>query len=259
MIPHPRVYACQRASSPPPIDGSLEDPVWASAAWTEDFLDIEGPGHPRQPWHRTRAKMLWDDRALYIGAELEEPHLWATLTERDSVIFQDNDFEAFIDPDDDGLNYVELEVNALNTVWDLRLAKPYRFGGDADNAFQLEGLQTAVRLNGSLNDPTDTDRGWSVTIAIPWRAFAPVTSAALPPLDGDRWRINFSRVQWDLEVVQGAYRKIANRPEHNWVWSPQFVIDMHRPRRWGYLEFQSSPREPSTTPDWDAFARQLVD
>ena len=81
------------------------------------------------------AKMLWDDDYFYIGAYIEEPNVWATLTKRDSIIFQDNDFEIFIDPDGDSHNYYELEMNALNTVWDLFLVKPYRDGGPALHAW----------------------------------------------------------------------------------------------------------------------------
>ena len=72
--------------------------------------------------------MLWDDTYLYVGALLEEPHVWATLTQHDSVIFHDNDFEVFIDPDGDNHEYCEIEINALNTEWDLFLNKPYRDG-----------------------------------------------------------------------------------------------------------------------------------
>ena len=71
-------------------------------------------------------KMLWDDEALYIAAEIEEPHVWATITEHDAVIFQDPDFEVFLDPDGDNHNYAELELNAKNTTWDLLLTKPAR-------------------------------------------------------------------------------------------------------------------------------------
>ncbi|MFN3684859.1 MAG: carbohydrate-binding family 9-like protein, partial [Fimbriimonadaceae bacterium] len=126
----PREYLCFRAPGEIRIDGRLNDPAWATAPWTEDFVDIEGDKRPK-PRHRTRAKMLWDDRFLYIAAELEEPHVWATLTRRDSVIFQDNDFEVFLDPDGDTHQYYELEMNALNTLWDLMLIKPYRDGGPA--------------------------------------------------------------------------------------------------------------------------------
>src|SRR5690242_7601187 len=90
----PRGYVCYRAAAPPRIDGKLDDATWQAAPWSEAFVDIEGDRKPR-PRFRTRMKMLWDDQALYIGAELEEPHVWATLTRHDSVIFQDNDFEIF--------------------------------------------------------------------------------------------------------------------------------------------------------------------
>src|SRR5262249_58495822 len=90
----PRGYVCPRAASPITIDGRLDDPAWRDAPWTEDFLDIEGTARPR-PRFRTRVKMAWDDRYFYIGAEMEEPHVWATLTKHDSIIFHDNDFEVF--------------------------------------------------------------------------------------------------------------------------------------------------------------------
>lgn len=70
-------------------------------------MDIEGDRKPR-PRFRTRVKMLWDDNYFYMGAEMEEPHVWATLTERDSIIYRDNDFEVFIDPDGDNHNYYEI-------------------------------------------------------------------------------------------------------------------------------------------------------
>ena len=60
--------------------------------------------------------MLWDDDYFYIGAELREPHVWGTLTAHDSVIFHDNDFEVFIDPNGDNHEYYEFEINALGTV-----------------------------------------------------------------------------------------------------------------------------------------------
>src|SRR5687768_640330 len=121
--PHPLVYSCVRGT--PVIDGRIDDVAWEQAAWAADFVDIEGSLKPL-PRFKTRAKMLWDDDYFYIAAEMEEPHVWGTLTEHDSVIFYDNDFEVFIDPDGDNHNYYEFEINALNTGWDLRLPKPYR-------------------------------------------------------------------------------------------------------------------------------------
>lgn len=160
-LPHPRAYACTRAKGPVHLDGDLSKSVWEASAWSEPFLDIEGPNKP-PPVHRTRMKMLWDDTHLYVGAYLDEPHVWATLTERDSVIFQDNDFEIFLDPDGDHHAYLEVEINALGTVWDLLLTKPYRDGGKALTGYDLKGLRTAVMVRGTLNDPTDIDDGWGV-------------------------------------------------------------------------------------------------
>lgn len=217
----------------------MTDSAWEKAGWTDDFVDIEGDVRPK-PRYRTRVKMLWDATCLYIGAQMEEPHVWGTLTEHDSVIFHDNDFEVFLDPDGDHHRYVELEMNALNTTWDLLLARPYWADGPPIDGFELKGLRTAVHVDGSLNDPSDTDRGWSVEIAIPWDALKQIAGCPCPPRAGDQWRINFSRVQWQHEVVGGKYRKVAGTKEDNWVWSPQGVVDMHRPDRWGILQFGAS-------------------
>lgn len=238
-----RSYLCTKVLSPFPIDGNLDKTPWMNAHWTDDFVDIEGDAKPK-PRFRTRAKMLWDDQFLYIGAYLDEPHIWATLTEHDSVIFHDNDFEVFIDPDGDNHLYAELELNALNTTWDLLLAKPYRDGGPAINGWEIHGLKSAVKIDGSLNDPTDTDTGWSVELAIPWKALAEISvSQPCPPNVGDQIRINFSRVEWHTTIEGGKYVKVPNQPEDNWVWSPQGVIDMHRPEHWGVLQFADGPAE----------------
>jgi hypothetical protein len=245
----PRGYVCYRAPSAITIDGKLDDPAWAAAPWTADFVDIEGDAKPK-PRFRTRVKMLWDDTALYVAAELEEPHVWATLTEHDSVVFKDPDFEVFLDPDGDNHLYAELELNAKNTTWDLLLTKPYRDKGKAINAWEIAGLKTAVHVAGTLNDPRDTDTGWTVEIKWPWAGLKELTEVPVPPGDGDQWRINFSRVEWDTQVFGGAYEKVKNRPEHNWVWSPQGAIDMHRPEKWGYLQFSTTePGKVAFRPD----------
>ena len=254
--PHPRGYVASRASAAPAIDGRLDDPAWQRAAWTDLFVDIEGDARPK-PRFDTRVKMLWDDAFFYIGADLTEPHLWATLREHDSVIFRDHDFEVFIDPNGDNHEYYEFEINALGTFWDLLLPKPYKDDGKAVNAWEIPGLKSAVRLNGTLNDPGDTDRGWSVELAFPWKALGEVAHRPAPPRDGDQWRVNFSRVEWPTEVVGGRYQKPAGAREANWVWSPQGVIDMHRPDTWGYVQFSTAPPGRAAfvpDPNWPARA-----
>jgi Carbohydrate family 9 binding domain-like len=222
----PLSYDCLRTKTPIRIDGKLDDPAWKKAKWTSDFVDIEGPAKPT-PRFRTRAKMLWDDNYLYIAAELEEPNVAGTLTKHDSVIFKDNDFEVFIKPLPETESYYEFEMNALNTGWDLFLPKPYNQGGKPDNSWDIVGLKTAVAVQGTLNHPGDTDRGWTLEIAYPLNAFNSRQQVPLPGA-GTVWRINFSRVEWTP----------GNPKEDNWVWSPQGVINMHVPDRWGYLHFR---------------------
>jgi hypothetical protein len=240
------------------------------APWTEDFVDIEGPRKP-VPAYRTRAKLLWDDRWLYIGAELAEPHVWSTLAKHDEIVFHDNDFEAFIDPDGNGREYYEIEINARGTVFDLFLHRSYRDGAPAIHEWDVGGaFERATVFRGTPDDPRDVDSGWTVMLAIPWSAFVPPRDAridALPegqrdfgdrarngaaPRAGDTWRINFSRVQWRHNheelaadgsrtgrTLQGPepYAKRAGMAEDNWVWSPQWAVDMHLPQFWGRVTF----------------------
>lgn len=244
----PRHYVCLKAAEAASIDGRLDKAFWEKAPWSEDFVDIEGDKRPK-PAKKTRMKMLWDDEYLYFGAELIENEIWANLTERDCVIFHDNDFEIFIDPDGDTHNYYEFEMNALNTIWDLLLTKPYRDNGLPINSFDIRGIKTAVHINGELNNPSAENISWSVEVAMPWKVLRECAKGTRKPEPGEYWRINFSRVEWRAEVKDGKYVKSINpetgKPyaEDNWVWSPQGVINMHYPELWGFVLFSEEPTE----------------
>jgi hypothetical protein len=180
--------------------------------------------------------MVWTNTCLYIAAEIEEPHVRASLKQRDTIIYHDNDFEVFIDPANSTHQYFEIEVNALNTILDLFMPKPYRNGGKAMLSYNIEGLRSAIKVNGTINNTSDKDQGWIVEMAIPFRSMY-IGNHWQPPQQGALWRINFSRVQWETEIINNTYVKKKNLPEQNWVWSPQGVINMHYPERWGYLLF----------------------
>ncbi len=237
----PKTYVCYRTSGPIAVDGRIDEDAWSKAGWTDAFVDIEGDLKPL-PRFKTQAAMLWDDDYFYVAARMKEPQVWGTLTERDAVIYHDNDFEVFIDPDGDTHDYYELEINALGTVWDLLLKKPYRDGGPALNEWDIDGLLSAVHIDGTLNDPNDVDSGWTVELAFPWSVLKEYANRPAPPNDGDQWRINFSRVEWQVDTVDGNYVKRTDStgkdlPENNWVWSPQGLIAMHYPERWGVVQF----------------------
>lgn len=240
LLSAPRQYIVSFNPAAPVMDGKLDDAVWQKAEWTEYFKDIEGDKLPAPTWN-TRVKMSWNDKGLYIAAELIEPNVWAYLKNHDEIVFHDNDFEVFIDPDNDTHRYYEIEVNARNTIFDLFMPKPYRNGSGALMVYDVPGLKSAVHVQGTLNQPKDTDKSWTVEMFVP---FAALSFAIEPkaPVDGDFWRINFSRVEWKTDIKDGMYikkkgSKGRNLPENNWVWSPQGVINMHFPERWGYLHF----------------------
>jgi hypothetical protein len=270
----PKRYDCRFTETPPTLDGKLDDGVWALAEWTDEFGDIQGPKLPK-PRYATRVKMLWDATYFYIAARMEEPHVWAKLTKHDEIVFHDNDFEVFIDPDGDTREYYELEVNALETIFDLYLHRRYKEDGPAEHAWNAVGLRTKVAVQGTINDPTDRDAGWTLEWAIPWSAFVPPAwerpsftekaRGAAVPKPGEEWRVNFSRVQWhhnwegktapkpvtgpidnrfdqpppppDAGDGKPKYEKTAGKPEDNWTWTPQWQIDMHDPRWWGRVKF----------------------
>lgn len=220
----PDGYVCYRTAQQLKIDGILDEPSWKKTTPTAPFVDISGKGFA-QPLYQTNAKMLWDDEYLYIGATLAEKDIKARLTQRDTIIYHDNDFEVFLDPDGDGHNYYEIEVNARNVIFDLMLDKPYRSGGNFMIQWDCPGLKTAVHHDGTLNNSKDEDKQWTVEMAIPHKALT--INFTNPLKAGNTWRINFSRVQWLKE----------KGPEENWVWMPTGAIDMHMPDRWGFLYF----------------------
>ena len=248
-----RRYACRRVSHALDIGAPDADAGWDALPWSESFVDITGRDSLK-PRFRTRMRMGWDDDCLYVQGELEEPHVWGTITEKNAVMFMDNNFEIFVDPDMDGLNYYEFEINALGSIWELNLPKPYGDGGKPRLGCNIDGLVSHVRVDGTLNDPSDTDRGWTVEVAIPWAGLREYHAAGrCPPAPGDCWRINFSRVEWRHEIIDGRYVRIPphgtplaeslnpeeqEHPEDNWVWSPQGVVNMHMPDRWGEVIFE---------------------
>ncbi|MDA0803894.1 MAG: carbohydrate-binding family 9-like protein [Planctomycetota bacterium] len=242
----PLTYNCAYTAVPPSLDGELVEGAWEQVPWSDLFGDIEGSRKPA-PRFATRMKMLWDDEYLYIAAEMEEPHIWGTYTTRDQIVFHEHDFEVFIDPDGDTAAYYELEVNVLGTIFDLYLHRMYRLGGPADHSWDCAGLKTAIGVRGTTNDPSDRDTGWTVEWAIPFACLVPppahaadstdTTRGGAAPTPGQTWRINFSRVEWLLQLRDGRYEKVPGMPEDNWTWTPQWAIDMHLPRHWGCVTF----------------------
>ena len=206
-----RMFAT-RPPAPIKIDGKLSPGEWDAIPWTSDFVDIEGDKRPA-PHFQTRAKMTYDDNGMYFAVLMEEPHVWATITEHDAVIFHDNDFEIFLNPTNDTHNYLEYEVNALGTEWDLFLTRPYRDNPQVLNNWEFTGMKSAVYVDGTLNNPKDTDKSWSVEVFIPWTSVFQMDRGKEKPEIGEQIRVNFSRVEWTTDVKDGKYVKVPIQGE----------------------------------------------
>ena len=239
----PRTYAAYRTRGKIKVDGKLNEKDWDRAVSSEAFADISGPGFPK-PTKSTHVKMLWDDEFLYIGAILEEDNIVGNLKQRDTIIWKQNDFEIFIDPDGDGVNYFEIETNVRGTLLDLIMDKPYRSGGNFYSPWDCKDIQVAIFCKGTVGKSSDRDQYWTVEAAIPRKS---LMWGFTEPSSLPFWRINFSRVEW-----------LRSDKEENWVWSPTGKIDMHMPERWGFLVFVDAPvgsrtAAPPVPLDMDAY------
>jgi len=254
-------YTCYRAAGPIAIDGKLDEPSWWLAPRSSRFVDIV-TGQPA--WFDTHVSILWDGDYLYFGFSAEETDVWATLTERDSKIYEDNDMEVFIAGQD---AYYEFEINALNTIYEvfwiwkdiLRPGSPYfgrpEFNPTAHPTMEISGigghvhprgerwgfldwdfpgLRHAVHVDGTLNRRAGTDKGWSVELAFPWQGLELLADGrALPPRDGDVWRIDCSRFQ---QVSKDGKRL---DPSPGWTWNRHGHYDSHIPETFTYVHFST--------------------
>ncbi len=271
LCPPERVahYTACRVDQPLTIDGRLDEPAWQMAPRSPRFVDLVSG---RRTIHDTHAAVLWDDRYLYVGFWVEEPLVRATLTQRDAPIYNDNDVEVFIAGPD---AYYEFEINAFGTVYEVffiwddahhKYAHRPEFAHDAPGArpwdgvgfrhprgmrtgywqWDLAGLQSAVWVDGTLNDDGDRDRGWTVELAFPWeglRLLSPDGAMPLPPRDGDTLRMDFSR----FNTYKEARPPIDSG---GWTWSSHGVWDSHVPECFPYIHFSTrSVMSLQTAPD----------
>lgn len=239
----PQQYMVCRTVDTITVDGKMNETSWKNAEWTNLFGHIYKKGY-KKPFLATRAKMLWDDTNFYAAVELEEPNLMGHVIDNDAEIYDDNDIEMFIDFDSDSQNYIELEFNCLGTVWDMLLPKEYNRGGipfshpkiPQSRPWDLEGMRVAVKVDGSLNYPHDTDSSWTIEISMPWESLQK-TSRTEQKLNrnGSYFRVNFSRVQhpWPKDVWPVEDWKNRGGPCWDWTWSPNLVYNMHSCESWG--------------------------
>ena len=251
-------YTACHIPQPIKIDGRLDARVWQRAARSPRFKDMIS-GQPAE--YDTYAAVLWDDANLYVAFRVEEPLVQASFTNNNAPIWQENDVEFFLAGRD---AYYEFEINALNTtyevffVWedayrrgefsaceDFARSKLVPFNGVGFKThprgkrlgnfdWHFPGKQTAVFIDGTLNQDADRDRGWTVELAFPWRGMewlARADARALPPREGDEWRMDFSRFN---------KRKAAPPDSGGWVWTRHGVWDSHIPECFARIRFTTN-------------------
>lgn len=215
----PPEYALAFAPSPPQLDGQLDDAVWARAQPVVLRGSFDG-AHPRL---RTELRMLYDRDFLYAAFDCEDPDVWGTLLERDQPLYTQEVVELFVDADGDGRAYQELEVSPHNVVFDAFF--PARRQG-MDLSFDSK-LRSAVRVDGTLDDSSDLDRGWQVELRVPLSVFAP--SVPIEQRVGARWRFNAYRLELNRrKVTEGQ------------AFSPLYQGDFHNLPRFGVMRFGPS-------------------
>lgn len=244
----PRQYVIYKTVDTITIDGSLDETSWANAEWTNKFDHILSTRGYTKPFLATHAKMLWDDERIYFAGELEEPNLVGYIVQNDTIVCSDNDFEIFLDVDDDAQNYIELEFNVLGTIWDIFYDKEFHRGGIVHSwpqhnygrpyspPWDLEGFRVAVRPEGSINYPLDTDKGWTFEASIPWSSLRDKNRDGQPLVQrGNYLRIGFSRVQYPWSRTIWPITDWNNKGGGcwDWIWTPNLAYDMHVPECWG--------------------------
>ncbi len=215
---HLPVYHCHRRRGEILIDGHVDETAWERADEIE-FVLADTAKPPRQ---RTRARMLWDEKALYVAFICEDDDIWGITTERDQDIYNQEVVELFIDADGDGHTYIEIEVSPLNAVLDLfMLYRQDRRKGLWN--WNSEGLVSAVYVDGDPWHRQTVDRLWSVELALPFKDV--FTAPHIPPELGDIWRVNLYRID-----------RSAQGDEYS-AWSPPGRLNYHTPWRFGKLVF----------------------
>lgn len=220
----PGEVVCHRATGAITIDGKAEEAAWTKAEIVSRFH------HPAvTPAElgrtKTKARLLWDDEALYFFAEMEDADLYADVIEQDSQTWENDVFELFFKPDRKQKPYYEFQVTPRNTHFDACIASGIGGGGirrwKSAHEFRWE---TKPSLRGTLNHENDTDEGWSVEGKIPWTDFRHTGGK---PKAGDIWRFALCRYDYSLNFDTPDLTSTANLTN----------VDFHQTENYGALRF----------------------
>jgi hypothetical protein len=212
-------YEVRRVTVPVVIDGRVDTKEWAAAGAPIEFIF---------PWdsqtgakQKTRARLLWDDRNLYVSYECEDEDIVAQFTNRDDPVYRDDTVEIFLNVRPNQIaGYYGIEINVRGALQDYICADAQYY----IKRFQTEGVKSGIQIDGTLNQRDDKDRGWSLELAIPWENFSDMNRVPQP---GTIFTAELNR--WD-----GVE---PNRRLSLWVDSKLNWPHPHAPANFGQLVF----------------------
>ena len=211
------------------IDGKLDDAAWKDAAATAQFVSVTSGKPDPDASVQGSAQLLWDEKGLYVGATIKDDDVEGGFDKgaKDPHLWTKDCLEIMIDPDGDGDNqdYYEIQINPQNLVFDSRFdeynkprTEPKGPFGNQDWSAKLE---SAVSVQGTLDNGDDDDQGYIVEARIPWSSLDKAKS--VPPKPGDAWRLNLyamhdnSGVAWSPILGQGNFHKASRFGRIRWV------------------------------------------
>ena len=222
------LYLVKRASRAP---GPADD--WSGDQWSlAETLEV-GHFHPRSSSHRpvTRARLLYDDRQLYVHFHVRDRYVRCVHTTYQSMVSRDSCVEFFLQPDP-ARGYFNFEFNCGKTLLlyysedptraqDAPFRKFAKIPASAAGTIQTWG-SLPQRVDPEITHPLDWTLGCSVPFSLfePW--LGPVNN-----IGGQRWRGNFF--------------KCGDETSHpHWAsWSPiGDTLRFHQPERFGQIEFE---------------------
>jgi hypothetical protein len=230
------------------VDGKLDEAAWKTAPVLGPFVDVKSGGAPKDSPVNGSARILWNDTNLYLGFEVQEANLVGGFpkTAKDPHLWTKDTVEIMVDPDGDGDNedYYEIQIGPQNLVFDSQYDKYNEPKTEPDGPFGHEDwsskLKSAVVLDGTLDKPEDTDKGYTVEAMIPWKSFNKAKKT--PPALGDTWRLNLYAMKDNSGVA----------------WSPIYDQgNFHKASRFGRVRFTAKGwTPPAETPDGGAPAAE---
>lgn len=220
------IYKISKAKDSIIADGKMDEPSWKNAEirTLDYFFRRDKPADEQ----KTTFRMLWDEKNLYLFYEFEDSSLTARETKHDGRTYLDDCAEFFCLPIPDSLNmHFGFEVNVTKVKYDYIVLWQFHNNRSIFIPTYDPNYEVGVTYDGTINDDTDTDKGWTMEYIIPLNAFRGFSTRDLA---GKKWA--FQVVRQDRNLIDDTFRSTSTLfPTYD------VILDVHPPNRFGLMEF----------------------